>query len=135
MEISQAIIYCNDKKKCESLNEEMVKQGFISSYINEDKEKVISNFKSGLIRVLLTTGELPSKEIDIYQSALIINYDMPSSKEEYVSRVGRIESFDKRGIVINFVKEEDKDLLGDIEKSSSEVIEELPLELSTIQNK
>ena len=135
MEISQAIIYCNDKKKCESLNDEMIKQGFISSYINEDKEKVISNFKSGLIRVLLTTGELPSKEIDIYQSALIINYDMPSSKEEYVSRVGRIESFDKRGIVINFVTEEDKDLLGDIEKSSSEVIEELPLELSTIQNK
>ena len=57
------------------------------------------------------------------------------TKEEYVSRVGRIEAFDKRGIVINFVKEEDKELLSDIEKSSSEVIEELPLELSTIQNK
>ena len=135
MEISQAIIYCNDKKKCESLNDDMLKQGFISSYINEDKDKVVSNFKSGLSRVLITTGELPSKEIDIYQSALVINYDMPGTKEEYVSRVGRIEAFDKRGIVINFVKEEDKELLSDIEKSSSEVIEELPLELSTIQNK
>ena len=37
--------------------------------------------------------------------------------------------------MINFVKEEDKDLIGDIEKSSSEVIEELPIELSTIQMK
>ena len=135
MEIAQAIIYCKDKKKCESLNDDMVKQGFISSYINDDKDKVLSNFKSGVIRVLITTGDLPSKEIDIYQSALVINYDMPGTKEEYVTRVGRIEAFDKRGIVINFVKEEDKELLGDIEKSSSEVIEELPLELSTIQNK
>lgn len=135
MEIAQAIIYCKDKKKCEALNDDMVKQGFISSYINDDKDKVLSNFKSGVIRVLITTGDLPSKEIDIYQSALVINYDMPGTKEEYVTRVGRIEAFDKRGIVINFVKEEDKELLGDIEKSSSEVIEELPLELSTIQNK
>ena len=136
MEISQSIIYCNNKKKCETLSEDMNKKGFISSYINDDKDKVISNFKSGLIRVMITTGEIPAKDIDIYQTSLIINYDIPKTKEEYIERVGRVESFDKRGMVINFVMESDKDLLAEIQKITPEnEIDELPLELSTIQNK
>ena len=131
MEISQVILFCNTKLKCESLNEQMNKEGFISSYICDDKDEVIAAFKSGYIRVLITTGDTSSKEIDIYQTSTVINYEMPSTKEEYTKRVGRAESFGKRGIVINFITNKDTLLLTEIEQlSPGKVINELPFDLS-----
>lgn len=131
MEISQVILFCNTKSKCESINEQLNKEGFISSYICDDKDEVIAAFKSGYIRVIITTGDTSSKEIDIYQTSIVINYEMPTSKDEYVKRIGRSESFGKRGIVINFITNKDISLLTEIEQvSPGKVINELPFELS-----
>jgi translation initiation factor 4A len=131
MEISQVILFCNTKSKCESINEQLNKEGFISSYICDDKDEVIAAFKSGYIRVIITTGDTSSKEIDIYQTSIVINYEMPTSKDEYIKRIGRSESFGKRGIVINFITNKDISLLTEIEQvSPGKVINELPFELS-----
>ena len=132
MEISQVVLFCKDKESSEKLNNELNKLGFISSNLNEDKEKIISNFKNGYIRLLIFTSEDSINEIDIYQDNLIINYDLPSNIDEFIKRIGRNESFSKKGIVINFVTENDNKIIKQIEENIKEKIEELPLELSII---
>ena len=132
MEISQVILFCKDKESSEKLNNELTKLGFISSNLNEDKEKIISNFKNGYIRIIIFTSEDSINEIDIYQDNLIINYDLPSNIDEFIKRIGRNESFSKKGIVINFVTENDNKMIKQLEDNIKEKIEELPLELSII---
>lgn len=136
MEISQVILFCKDKERSENLKNELNNNGFISSNLNEeDKERIISNFKSGYIRILICTNNESINEIDIYQDNLIINYDLPSKIEEFVRRIGRNESFSKKGIVVNFVTENDKEIINQIEENIKEKVEELPLELSIINEK
>lgn len=132
MEISQAIVYCNEKKTAETLYEDLNKNGFAVGYIHDEKEKVLSNFKAGYLRILISTSEFPAKEIDIYQSSVVINYDIPKSKEEYIIRVGRHEVFGKKGTIINFTVESDKGVIQEISQTYKKSMEELPIELSSI---
>ena len=101
--------------------------------MTDDKEKIISNFGSGYLRVVILTSEISAKEIDLYQEAIVINYDFPKDVNEYCTRNGRIEAFSNRGIVINFITEDDKEVFENVQKiSPNGSIEELPTELSSI---
>ena len=130
--ILQVVLFFFFLESSEKLNNELNKLGFISSNLNEDKEKIISNFKNGYIRIIIFTSEDSINEIDIYQDNLIINYDLPSNIDEFIKRIGRNESFSKKGIVINFVTENDNKMIKQLEDNIKEKIEELPLELSII---
>ena len=136
MEISQVIIYCKNKESSEKLNELLNKEGFISGDINKDKEKIFNLFKNGNIRIVIANSNISSKEIDIYQESLIIIYDMPSDINEYIKIVGRDESFSQKGMIINFITENDKDIIEKIRLiTPGQIIEELPINLlSTITN-
>jgi translation initiation factor 4A len=137
MEIAQAIIYANAKKTVDSLTEEMTKKGFIVSAIHsdlpqQDREKVMREFRTGATRVLITT-DLLARGIDVYQVSLVINYDLPRQKETYIHRIGRSGRFGRKGTAINFVAPEDKEDLEALQKFYNTSIEELPSDLSSIK--
>lgn len=46
----------------------------------------------------------------------VINYDLPSSRENYIHRIGRGGRFGRKGVAINFVTTEDVPALRDIER-------------------
>ncbi|XP_071998806.1 eukaryotic initiation factor 4A-II-like isoform X1 [Engystomops pustulosus] len=64
-------------------------------------------FRSGSSPVLITT-DLLARGIDVQQVSLVINYDLPTNRENYIHRIGR---FGRKGVAINFVMEEDKGIL------------------------
>lgn len=64
--------------------------------------------------------------IDVQQVSLVICYDLPTNRELYIHRIGRSGRFGRKGVAINFVKEEDTRLLKDIEKFYSTHIDEMP---------
>jgi translation initiation factor 4A len=47
------------------------------------REVIMKEFKSGSSRVLITT-DLLARGIDVQQVSLVINYDIPTSKENYI---------------------------------------------------
>ncbi|KAI9518520.1 Eukaryotic initiation factor 4A-II [Dissostichus eleginoides] len=47
--------------------------------------------------------------IDVQQVSLVINYDLPTNRENYIHRIGRGGRFGRKGVAINFVTEEDED--------------------------
>jgi len=137
MEIAQAIIYCNSKKTVDFLTEEMTKRGFVVSSIHsdlqqQDREKVMREFRNGATRVLVTT-DLLARGIDVYQVSLVINYDLPRQRETYIHRIGRSGRFGRKGTAINFVTPEDKEELEGLQKFYNTSIEELPSDLSQIK--
>ena len=51
----------------------------------KDREIIMKEFRSGSSRVLITT-DLLARGIDVQQVSLVINYDLPSNRENYIHR-------------------------------------------------
>merc|ERR1711976_1099925 len=131
--ITQAVIFCNTRKKVDWLVEKMRISNFtVSSMHGEmkqlERESIINEFRSGNSRVLITT-DVWARAIDVQQVSLVINYDLPNSRENYIHRIGRSGRFGLKGVAINFVRNDDIRILRDIEQYYSTQIDEMPMSL------
>ena len=59
------------------------------------------------------------------QVSLVINYDLPNSRELYIHRIGRSGRYGRKGVAINFVRSDDVRILRDIEQFYSTQIDEM----------
>lgn len=128
--ITQAIIYCNTRRKVDWLTEHMTQKDFTVSSMHGDMDQkerdlIMREFRSGSSRVLITT-DLLARGIDVQQVSLVINYDLPTNRENYIHRIGRSGRFGRKGVSINFITQGDVEDLKDIEKFYSTQIQEMP---------
>lgn len=80
-----------------------------------NRQKALSEFKSGTIRVLVAT-DIAARGIDIDELMFVINYDLPNEPESYVHRIGRTGRAGRDGVALSFCDEEEFEYLLDIEK-------------------
>lgn len=134
--ITQAVIFCNTKSKVDWLAKKMKENHFTVSSIHGDmdqseRDRVMEEFRSGGTRVLIAT-DIWGRGIDVQQVSLVICYDLPTNRELYIHRIGRSGRFGRKGVAINFVKDDDVQTLRDIERFYSTQIDELPLNVSEL---
>uniref|UniRef100_A0A0N4ZPC6 Eukaryotic initiation factor 4A n=1 Tax=Parastrongyloides trichosuri TaxID=131310 RepID=A0A0N4ZPC6_PARTI len=128
--ITQSVIFCNTRRKVEDLAAQMKEKDFTVSYMHGDMDQgernvIMREFRSGSSRVLITT-DLLARGIDVQQVSLVINYDLPAKRENYVHRIGRTGRFGRKGVAINFITTADVRQLHDIEKYYNTNVEEMP---------
>jgi len=134
--ITQAVIFCNTRRKVDWLTEKMHQRDFTVSAMHGDMDQkerdvIMREFRSGSSRVLITT-DLLARGIDVQQVSLVINYDLPTNRENYIHRIGRGGRFGRKGVAINFVTEDDKRSLQDIEKFYNTQIDEMPMNVADL---
>jgi len=134
--ITQAIIYCNARRKVDWLTEQLHSRDFTVSALHGDMEQkerelIMKEFRSGSSRVLITT-DLLARGIDVQQVSLVINYDLPKDRENYIHRIGRSGRFGRKGVAINFIVQEDVRVLRDIEQFYNTQIEEMPMNVADL---
>lgn len=134
--ITQAVIFCNTRRKVDWLTEKLHSREFTVSAMHGDMEQkarevLMKEFRSGSSRVLITT-DLLARGIDVQQVSLVINYDLPSNRENYIHRIGRGGRFGRKGVAINFVTTEDVRMLRDIEQFYNTQIDEMPLNVADL---
>ncbi|KAM7300695.1 eukaryotic initiation factor 4A-I [Ixodes scapularis] len=134
--ITQAVIFCNTRRKVDWLTEKMHERDFTVSALHGDmgqkeRDVIMREFRSGSSRVLITT-DLLARGIDVQQVSLVINFDLPTNRENYIHRIGRGGRFGRKGVAINFVTEEDKRTLKDIEGFYNTEIEEMPMNVADL---
>merc|ERR1712088_433340 len=134
--ITQAVIFCNTRRKVDWLTEKMHARDFTVSAMHGDMDQkerdiIMREFRSGSSRVLITT-DLLARGIDVQQVSLVINYDLPNQRETYIHRIGRGGRFGRKGVAINFVTDEDKRALQDIEKFYNTQIDEMPMNVADL---
>lgn len=54
----------------------------------KERDTIMGEFRSGTSRVLITT-DVWARGLDVQQVSLVINYDLPSNRENYIHRIGR----------------------------------------------
>ncbi|GKY93352.1 hypothetical protein MPSEU_000302800 [Mayamaea pseudoterrestris] len=128
--ITQAVIFCNTKQKVDWLAQKLKEKHFTVSAIHGDlaqeaRDKVMDEFRSGSTRVLIAT-DLWGRGIDVQQVSLVICYDLCSNRELYIHRIGRSGRFGRKGVAINLVRNEDMQLMKDIEQFYKTEIHEMP---------
>jgi len=134
--ITQAIIYCNTRRKVDWLTDKMTQRDFTVSAMHgdmsaQDRELIMKEFRSGSSRVLITT-DLLARGIDVQQVSLVINYDLPGNRENYIHRIGRSGRFGRKGVAINFVTNDDVRALPEIEAFYNTTIEEMPMNIADL---
>lgn len=88
--ITQAVIFCNTKRKVDWLAQQMREANFTVSAMHGDmlqKERntIMEEFRGGASRVLITT-DVWARGLDVQQVSLVINYDLPNNREQYIHR-------------------------------------------------
>jgi superfamily II DNA/RNA helicase len=108
----------------------LMDDNFPVSYIHgelnsQERKQTMCDFKSGKTRILLST-DLLSRGIDIQQLSLVINFDLPKSKETYIHRIGRSGRYGRKGVAINLVGDRDMENLQHLMEFYDTKIEEMP---------
>ena len=134
--ITQAVIFCNTKRKVDWLTEKMRANNFTVSAMHGDmpqkeRDAIMGEFRGGTTRVLITT-DVWARGIDVQQVSLVINYDLPNNRENYIHRIGRSGRYGRKGVAINFVKADDVRILRDIEQYYSTQIDEMPMNVADL---
>jgi len=134
--ITQAIIYCNTRRKVDWLTDKMQQRDFTVSAMHGDmtqqeRELIMKEFRSGSSRVLITT-DLLARGIDVQQVSLVINYDLPSNRENYIHRIGRSGRFGRKGVAINFLAADDVQPMRELEQFYNTQIEEMPMDVADL---
>jgi translation initiation factor 4A len=131
--INQAIIFCSTKRTVDWLAQKMTEEGFTVSCIHgdklQDRRAIMDDFINGNSRVLITT-DLLARGIDVQQVSVVMNYDLPKNRENYLHRIGRSGRFGRRGLAINFITNADSHLLKDLERFYDTEIPEMPTNIA-----
>ena len=152
------VIYCNTRRKVDWLTEKMTSRDFTVSAIHGDmdpheRDLIIQKFRSGSSRalpwqstplldstspssLLITTDILAHMPLDydVQQVSLVINYDLPTKRENYIHRIGRSrrQFLRHKGMAINFLTASDVRSLRDIEQFYNTQIEEMPMNVADL---
>jgi translation initiation factor 4A len=136
LNINQALIYCNKRQRAEWLAEKMSAQGFPLGFIHgemdvEERKRRMRDFRQGNVRVLIST-DLLARGIDVQQVSLVINYELPTQKENYIHRIGRAGRYGRKGVTINLIGTDETRTMEEICKYFNIGMEMLPNDLAKL---
>lgn len=102
----RTLVFVAKKHTANVLQFELCKIGCVATSIHGDRtqperEEALAAFKSGEVPVLVAT-DVASRGLDIAEVALVINYDMPATIDDYVHRIGRTGRAGHLGTSVSF---------------------------------
>jgi ATP-dependent RNA helicase UAP56/SUB2 len=136
LDFNQVVVFVKTKQRASALDKMLQKCFFPSMCIHSDlkqQERLdrYKKFKEYQSRILVSTN-LFGRGVDIERVNIVINFDMPTSSNEYLHRVGRAGRFGTKGLAITFVSgEEDKKTLKDVQDRFEVKVTPLPDEIDS----
>ena len=116
----RTIIFTRTKHGADQLVKYLSKQGVTASAIHGNKsqnarQRTLDAFRKGEEHILIAT-DIAARGIDIPDVSLVVNYDVPTTPEAYVHRIGRTARAGRDGRAITLCAPEEQKHLRDIER-------------------
>jgi ATP-dependent RNA helicase DeaD len=116
----QTIVFVRTKVRCDQLFRTLRDRGMNVRALHGDmtqgaRDGVMLAFKGGRVPVLVAT-DVAARGLDISTVTHVINYDVPTSPDTYVHRIGRTGRVGRSGRAITFVEPRQKHELEAIER-------------------
>ncbi len=108
-EFSRVLVFGRTKFGVEKLAKELSRRHIHAESIHGNKThsartRALEAFKRGSVSVLVAT-DVAARGLDIPSVSHVINYDLPSTYEDYVHRIGRTGRAANKGKALTFVRE------------------------------
>ena len=130
VEGQRVLVFVATKREADMLEEFLYHERFPATSIHGDRtqterEQALKSFRAGREKVLVAT-DVCARGIDIPDVAMVINYDMPNSIDDYVHRIGRTGRAGNNGNATSFVTPKDAKICKDLEKVLVDARQEVP---------
>jgi ATP-dependent RNA helicase DeaD len=119
----QAIVFTRTKIRTDQLYRTLRDKGMNVKALHGDmsqgsRDGVMISFKSGRVPILVAT-DVAARGLDISSVTHVINFDVPTSPDVYVHRIGRTGRVGRSGRAITFVEPRQRKDLEAIERHAS----------------
>ena len=121
------LVFTRTKHKARQLGGKLAKVGYRSTSLQGNlsqarRRDAMNGFKAGRYDVLVAT-DIAARGIDVAQVSHVINYDMPSTPEAYIHRIGRTGRAECRGEAFTLLTGEDKQMAQAINRAIGSPVE------------
>ena len=117
---ASAIVFCRTRLEVDELTQTLGARGYSAEALHgglsqEQRDRVLRRFREGASDMLVAT-DVAARGLDIDRVSHVVNYDVPSSPDAYVHRIGRTGRAGREGVAITLAEARDYRLLRNIEQ-------------------
>jgi superfamily II DNA/RNA helicase len=107
-----ALVFARTKRRTDRVAKFLEDYGVRAERIHGDRsqaqrQKAIETFRAGKVKVLVAT-DIAARGLDIPLVELVVNFDLPEAREDYVHRIGRTGRAGAQGVALSFVTPEER---------------------------
>ena len=122
-----ALIFCRTRLEVDELAERLVGRGYAVEALHggmsqNERDRVMKKARASKLDLMVAT-DVAARGIDIDHLSHVVNFDVPSSPEAYVHRIGRTGRAGREGVAITLAEPREHRLLRNIEWSTKQKIE------------
>jgi ATP-dependent RNA helicase RhlE len=109
------LVFTRTKHRAKSLGNKLVAAGYRSASLQGNlsqtrRQAALDGFRDGTFQILVAT-DVAARGIDVSRISHVINYDIPSTPEAYIHRIGRTGRATRSGEAFTLVTGEDKNMV------------------------
>ncbi len=118
--MSSVIVFTRTKSRADRLATILERAGIKTSVLHSDRSQgqrlsALEKFRHGRSQVLVAT-DIAARGIDIKDISHVINFDVPSTPEDYIHRIGRTGRVEATGDAFSLISPEEESMIKDIER-------------------
>ena len=124
---TSALIFCRTRTEVDELNDALRARGSRTEALHGgmsqiQRDRVMKQFRANTIDLLIAT-DVAARGLDIAHLSCVVNYDVPTSPEAYVHRIGRTGRAGREGLAVTLAEPREQSYLRTIERSIKQKIE------------
>ena len=125
------LVFTRTKHRAKNLDRKLAAAGYRSASLQGNlsqtrRRQAMDGFRDGKFQILVAT-DIASRGIDVTRISHVINYDIPSTPEDYIHRIGRTGRASRDGEALTLVTAEDRNTVRAINRVVGSDIEQRTL--------
>ncbi|MEW6076954.1 MAG: DEAD/DEAH box helicase [Thermodesulfobacteriota bacterium] len=125
------LVFTRTKHRARTLEKKLTGAGYRSASLQGNLSQVkrqaaLDGFRNGKYQILVAT-DIAARGIDVSRVSHVINYDIPSTPEAYIHRIGRTGRAERTGEAFTLITGEDRDMVSAINRIIGSKIEQRTL--------
>jgi ATP-dependent RNA helicase RhlE len=122
------LVFTRTKHRAKSLGKKLVAAGYRSASLQGNlsqnrRQAALDGFRDGRFQILVAT-DIAARGIDVTKISHVINYDVPSTPEAYIHRIGRTGRATQNGEAFTLVTGEDQNMVRAINRIIGSEVEQ-----------
>ncbi|MFH1075487.1 MAG: DEAD/DEAH box helicase [Pseudomonadota bacterium] len=125
------LVFTRTKFRAKVLGEKLTLAGYKCASLRGDlsqerRQAAMNGFRNGTFQILVAT-DIAARGIDVTRVSHVINYDIPSTSDAYIHRIGRTGRATRSGEAFTFITKDDRDMVRALNRIIGSEIEQRTL--------